>query len=112
MYKVIIRGLVVLGLSVFLLSCEKQEVRHKQSVEEKLVYSFRSASVETVEKIRNIVIAAKDKNYSMALNELAVLSATNRLSNAQKASVTTIMRQLRYDMEEEEFSSQISPAAK
>lgn len=111
MYKVIIRGLIILGLSVSLLSCEKQDVRHKKSVEETLIDSFRSAPENTVLRVRSIVAAAKDKNYPIALNELAVLSATNKLDKSQKRSIKTLMRQLRYDMEEEEFNAKISPAA-
>lgn len=56
-----------------------------------------------------IVVASKDKNYSLALNELALLSATNQLSKSQKLSIDKLMRQLRYDMEEEEFGDKLAP---
>lgn len=111
MYKVAIRGMMVLGASVFLFSCETQDAKHKQSVEEKLISSFRSAPEKTIQRVQGIVLAAKDKNYPLALNELGLLSVTNRLSKPQKLSVTSLMRQLRFDMEEEEFNAQISPAA-
>ncbi|WP_417319391.1 hypothetical protein [Emcibacter sp.] len=85
--------------------CEKLETRHKKTVEERLQESFSESSEELRVRIGRIIIAAEKKDYEFALNELAMVSATTALEKSQKKAVDDLMRQLRYDMEEEELEN-------
>lgn len=85
-------------------SCDKLDEQHKDTIEDRLIYSFRHEAPELQNTVEEIVRRAKEKNYQDALNKLALLSATHKLNKNQKHAVDTIMKQLRYDMEEEIFS--------
>ena len=87
-------------------SCEKRDEQHKDSIEVRLLSSFKRESPALQKRVAEIITNAKADDYQAALNELALLSATHNLTKEQKLAVDTLVRQLRYDMEEEIFSKQ------
>ncbi|WP_321389104.1 hypothetical protein [Emcibacter sp.] len=91
-----------------LAGCEKLETRHKKTVEERLLDSFSDSSEELRERVGRVVVAAEKKDYEFAMNELALISATRQLEKPQKKAVDDLMRQLRYDMEEEELGDKLN----
>ena len=86
-----------------LAACEKLDTRHKKTVEERLLDSFSDSNEDLRARIGRVVAAAEDKDYEFAMNELAVISATIKLEKDQKRAIDDLMRQLRYDLEEEEL---------
>ncbi len=97
---------LVLGMvmMVTVVSCEKRDESHKGTIEDQLIYSFRDADPELQQHVSKIVTKAKALKYQDALNKLALLAATNRLNKDQKHAINIMVKQLRYDMEEEIFS--------
>lgn len=112
MHKIIIGVLVVLGLSVLLLSCERRDIGGKKSAVERFADSFQDAPEKILHRVQVIVSASKKNDYPLALNELAMLLATNQISQPQRVSINLLMRRLRYDMEDEEFGDRVSPVMK
>ncbi|HPF45418.1 MAG: hypothetical protein KDF58_07195 [Alphaproteobacteria bacterium] len=97
-------------LSLSLFACDSNQEKHKKTLEEKLADSF-SQSEETVKNRVNVIVkASEDKNYMLAMNELAILSASQINNHEQKLAIKLLMNQLRYTMEEEEIAAKtISP---
>jgi hypothetical protein len=88
---------------LLVMSCEKPG---EGRAEDRLLYSFRNESAEIQQHVTDIIAAAKALEYQAAMNDLALLSATRNLTDKQRNAVDTLVRQLRYDMEEEIFSAQ------
>lgn len=93
-----------IGMMIMVLSCEKQDEIHKITIEDKLIHSFQDSNPELKKIVAEIIVEAKALNYRDSLNALALLAATNRLNESQKLAINNIVKQLRYDMEEEIFS--------
>ncbi len=104
MYRKIARLFFYLMLVVSVVSCDNQNDTRNDSVEDRLIRSFSNEKTELRQHVEVIVEDSKAEKYQDALNKLALLSATRRLSSEQKIAVELIVRQLRYDMEEEIFS--------
>ena len=90
-----------------LAACEKLDTKHKKTVEERLLDSFSGSNEDLRARIGRAVVAAENKNYEFAMNELAVISATMQLEKEQKRAIDDLMRQLRYDLEEEELGDKL-----
>lgn len=90
-------------------ACEKPEESRKITIEDRLIQSFRKESPEVQQQIAAIIRDAQALDYQNAMNKLAVLSATRILTKDEKFAVNSIMRKLRFDMEEEIFSRQKQP---
>jgi hypothetical protein len=97
--------IAIMALVLVLTSCEKPQETHD---EDRLTYSFRDESPEITQHVATIVEDARALKYKMALNKLALLSATRKLTKEQKYAVDTLARQLRYDMEEKIFTERQS----
>ncbi len=104
MYGKIARLFFYLMLAATIVSCGNQGDAKNDTVEDRLIRSFNNENTELRKHIAVIIEDAKAEKYQDALNKLALLSATRRLSNEQKIAVELIVRQLRYDMEEKIFS--------
>ena len=104
MYRKIAKLFFCLMLVATVISCDNQGDTKNDTVEDRLIRSFSNENMELRQHVSVIVEDAKAEKYQDALNKLALLSATRRLSNEQKIAVELIVRQLRYDMEEEIFS--------
>ena len=92
-------------LSLSLFACDSNQEKHKKTLEEKLADSF-SQSEETVKNRVNVIVkASEDKNYMLAMNELAILSASKINNPEQKQAIKLLMTQLRFNMEEEEIAA-------
>ncbi|PCJ36099.1 MAG: hypothetical protein COA93_02035 [Alphaproteobacteria bacterium] len=89
-----------------LLSCGDQGEARKETIEDRLINSFRNESPQLQEHVTKIVQEARMQQYQQAMNKLALLSATRRLTKDQKTAVELLSKQLRYDMEEEIFQKQ------
>lgn len=87
-------------------SCGDQGEARKETMEDRLINSFRRESPQLQEHITQIVQEARMHQYQQAMNKLALLSATRRLTKDQKIAVELLSKQLRYDMEEEIFQKQ------
>lgn len=99
-----IAGLVLgLMLIITVASCEKPVA---ELDEDRLTHSFRNESPEIQQHVAMIAEEARQLKYKEALNKLALLSATRKLTREQKYAVDTLVRHLRYDMEEKIFSEQ------
>jgi len=95
---------VIVALAVT--ACEKPDDSRKITIEERLVQSFSEEPPETRQQIAEIIRAAQGQDYQTALNRLALLSASRILTKNEKFAVESIVRKLRFDMEEEIFSKQ------
>lgn len=100
--RLVLSVITVLALT----ACEKPDDSRKITMEEHLVQSFSAESPETRQQVADIISAARMRNYQKALNKLALLSATRILTKNEKFAVESIVRKLRFDMEEEIFSKQ------
>ncbi len=98
-------AILALGLLVFIVvsSCGETEKTHDQ---DRLTYSFRNESPEMQQHVATILAEAKEQKYQTAMNKLALLSATRTLTHEQNNAVEILVKQLRYDMEEEIFQQQ------
>lgn len=103
MFGKIIRLVVSLLLIVVVASCGKPDETHEV---DRLSYSFRNAKPELRQYVEGIVKEAEQLEYQNALNKLALMSATRKLTAQQKNAVDLLVKRLRYDMEEEIFSAQ------
>lgn len=88
---------------IAVLSCGKSDETYD---EDRLTYSFRNESPELRQHVALIAEEAKALKYQAAMNKLALLSATKSLTDEQKNAVDILVKQLRYDMEEEIFIEQ------
>ena len=95
--------LISVMLMMTVASCGKSNETDDQ---DRLTQSFRDESPDLQQHIAEIVKEAGQSDYKAALNKLALLSATRKLTSKQKYAVDVLVRQLRYDMEEEIFSAQ------
>lgn len=89
---------------VALSACEKLDESHKESIEDSLIRSFKAEDPALKKHVSDIVRQAEEDQYQEALNKLALLSATHTLNKEQKKAIDALVRQLRYDMEEEIFA--------
>ena len=113
MYRIIANLGLVLIMAASVASCGLSDDTQDRSTEEaRLVQSFSAESSELQQHIKQIVTMVQVRNYREAMNKLALLSATRRLTHEQKIAVDFMVRQLRYDMEEEIFSDQESDKAR
>ena len=108
MFRKTLRSTLAVMTIFFMSSCDKLDEQHKDTIENRLVQSFRDESPEVRERVSEIVREAEEQDYQGALNKLALLSATTKLGKKQKYAVDAVMKQLRYDMEEKIFSEQKS----
>jgi len=108
MFRKIVKATIAGIALCFMSSCDKLDEQHKDTIENRLVQSFREERPEVRERVSEIVRAAEEQDYQGALNKLALLSATTKLDRKQKYAVDAVMKQLRYDMEEKIFSEQKS----
>lgn len=99
----IVRLLLSLLLFITVTSCGKPDDTHD---EDRLTYSFRNESPELQQHVATIISEVKARKYQDAMNKLALLSATRTLTDKQRHAVDILVRQLRYDMEEDIFSQQ------
>tara|TARA_B100001939_G_scaffold347487_1_gene369243 strand:- start:1564 stop:1902 length:339 start_codon:yes stop_codon:yes gene_type:complete len=104
----LVMAFLALAVTFSLTGCDNFETKHKKTVEERLVDAFATMPDEMRQRIDQVVADSDAKAYQQALNELALISHTTRLTAAQKRAVDDLMRQLRYDMEEEELARQQS----
>ncbi|PCI34528.1 MAG: hypothetical protein COB54_01750 [Alphaproteobacteria bacterium] len=110
MYKTIASlGLVLMMVGMEASCGLSDDTQEKTPEQARLVQSFSAERSELQQHIAEIVTAAKARNYQEAMNKLALLSATTRLTQEQKIAVDFMTRQLRYDMEEEIFSDLSQP---
>jgi len=101
-----IRFLLMCFTIILLGACERIDTKHKKTIEENLVETFQNTDENLQAQIDRIVKASKEKDFQFALNNLALISAHNQLTKDQKKAIESLMRQLRYDMEEVEFGEQ------
>lgn len=102
----IVRFTLLIGAFVMMLSgCEKMDEKHKLTIEDRLVYSFRAEDAATREDVSHIIEAVRKKDYRQALNGLTLLSNTRKVSKIQKKAINDLIRQLRFDMEDEEINN-------
>lgn len=107
MYRKLIKLFLGLIAVMVVSSCgTSDETRDSTLEEDRLIQSFSDESPEMQHHIAEIVENAKARQFKGAMNKLALLSATKQLSKKQKYAVDVMVRQYRYDMEEEIFNKQ------
>ncbi|VAX07598.1 hypothetical protein MNBD_ALPHA03-220 [hydrothermal vent metagenome] len=106
MYRTFIKRVLFVVMLAALSSCGDQGEAQKETIEDRLINSFRNESPQLQEHVTQIVQEARMHQYQQAMNKLALLSATRRLTKDQKIAVELLSKQLRYDMEEEIFQKQ------
>lgn len=104
MIKSIINMLMILLCGIYIAGCDSVQEKHKKTLEEQLVDTFATSSTEVQDRVSTIVDASEDKNYTLAMNELGKLSASQINTPAQNHAIKLLMAQLRFNMEEEELS--------
>lgn len=104
MIKSIINMLMVLLCGICIAGCDSVQEKHKKTLEEQLVDNFSSSSSEIQNRVATIVVASEERNYTLAMNELGKLSASQINTSAQNHAIKLLMAQLRFNMEEEELS--------
>ncbi len=96
---------VLIGvLSIVMVACDSNQEKHQQTLEEQLVDNFASSDQSVRERVAIIVEASKNKNYTKAMNELGILSASQINNSSQEYAIKRLMEQLRFNMEEEELA--------
>ncbi len=101
-----IAHIILVPLALLCLSsCDSNQEKHRKTLEERLVDSFSASENIVRERVDVIVSASKDQDYVLAMNELAILSATQQNNPAQKQAINLLMNQLRFNMEEAEFTA-------
>lgn len=106
MYGKCVKLILAIVMAAAVTACEDRKETHKDTVEDRLLYSFRAESPALQAHVAEIVQEARALRYPSAMNKLALLSATQPLTEKQKVAVDLMIRQLRFDMEEEIFSKQ------
>lgn len=107
MYMKLAKLFLGVVLIIAVSSCGSSDgMRDSTAEEDRLIQSFSDESSELQQHVAEIVRNAKAGQYQDAMNKLALLSATRLLSNKQKFAVDTMVRQYRYDMEEEIYDKQ------
>ena len=90
--------------SLLLAACDSNQEKHQKTLEERLVDSFETSDKAVRERVDVIVAASKAKNYTKAMNELGMLSASQINDSSQEYAIKRLMDQLRFNMEEEELA--------
>lgn len=104
MFNKILHILSVCVLSFVIVACDSNQVKHQKTLEDRLVDSFEMSNNDIQDRVQVIVMASKDKNYTHAMNELGILSATNLNTSSQKHAIKLLMEQLRFNLEEGEIA--------
>ena len=104
LFKTIFHLILVTIVMTFLSNCDSTQEKHKQALEDKLVESFSGSEKSVRDRVNNIVTASKTKDYSRAMNELAILSVKQQSNSTQKQAIDLLMNKLRYNLEEAEFN--------
>lgn len=113
MFREFIKYILVM-ITIFAVSaCGKNEEEVYEGTREtvRLIRSFQNETPEMQDYIDEIIKEANDLNYQDAMNKLALLSATHKTTKQQKIAIELMMKQLRYDMEEEIFKAQAQAQA-
>lgn len=105
MIRKIVTFILVSLLSVSLFACDSNQEKHKKTLEEKLTDSFSQSEESVKTRVNVIVKASENKNYMLAMNELAILSVSQINNPEQKQAIKLLMTQLRFNMEEEEIEA-------
>lgn len=105
-FKNLIHMIMISTVFMVVVSCDSNQEKHQKTLEEKLVDSFAQADVSVRKKVSKIVADSKEEDYSNAMNELAILSATHLNSPAQEYAIKRLMEQLRFNLEEAERADQ------
>ena len=105
MFQSILRSIILVSALILTVSgCDNMDEKHKLSIEDRLIYSFRGEDEETREKVARIIDAARENDYREALNDLAILLNTRKVNQVQKKAINDLIRQLRFDMEDEKMA--------
>lgn len=97
--------IILVSLALFFLSsCDSNQEKHKKTLEGRLVDSFATSQTLVRERVDIIVAASKVQDYELAMNELAILSATHQNNPAQQQAINLLMNQLRFNLEEAEMT--------
>ncbi len=109
MFNKILHIIMACVLSILIVACDSNQEKHQKTLEEQLVENFKFSSRDVRARVQTIVTASKEKNYTLAMNELGILSATQINTPTQKRAIKLLMEQLRFNLEEEEMSSKKRP---
>ena len=81
-------------------ACDSSSEKRTKTLEEKLVEIYATSNTEVVNQVNMIVAASDDQNYTLAMNELGILSASQINTPEQKKAIKSLMTQLRYNLED------------
>ncbi len=104
MLKKLLHIVLLMAFSLLLFGCGSNQEKHQKTLEEQLIYSYKLSSQDVREHVRLIVQASEDKKYTLAMNELGKLSATQINNQTQKHAIKLLMEQLRFNLEEEDIA--------
>lgn len=104
MFKKLLNIFAISVISLAINACDSNQEKHKKTLEEKLIDSFGQADLSARNQVSLIVSASEEKKYAQAMNELAILSATNLNSREQEFAINQLMNQLRFNLEEIELA--------
>ena len=103
--KKTITNIIIILCSISLWACDSSSEKRTKTLEEKLVDIYSASNAEVVNRINIIVTASNDHNYTLAMNELGILSASQINTPEQKKTIKSLMTQLRYNLEDEDAAN-------
>ncbi len=104
MKKTIINIIIIL-CSISLWACDSSSEKRIKTLEDKLTDVYAASNSEVVNRVNIIVAASNDHNYTLAMNELGILSASQINTSDQEKAIKSLMTQLRYNLEDEDAAN-------